>query len=46
MKFPNQSLIELVPPPTNPVENQGDWAQVEQQLETSLPDDYKWFISV
>ena len=46
MNVPNHSLIEHVPPPANPVENQGDWAQVELQLGTSLPDDYKWFISV
>jgi hypothetical protein len=46
MKVPIQSLIELVTPPKTPVENRGDWAHVEQQLGTSLPDDYKTFVSV
>lgn len=46
MEFPKQSLMDLVPPPPNAIETQGDWAQVEQHLGTALPDDYKLFISV
>ena len=40
-----QSLTQLLPPPQTPVENQGDWTNVEQQLGMPLPADYKWFIS-
>jgi len=46
MEFPKQSLMDLVPPPPNAIETQGDWAQVEQHLGTALPDDYNLFISV
>jgi hypothetical protein len=38
-----ERLRELVPPPVEPVENQGDWKQVEAKLGTTLPADYKAF---
>jgi hypothetical protein len=44
MNFPGQLLIELLPPPEIPVEASGNWANVERQLGTTLPSDYKWFI--
>lgn len=44
MTFPFQALVELLPPPDVSVENYGEWAQIERQLGTSLPADYKWFI--
>jgi hypothetical protein len=44
MNFPFQALVELLPPPEVPIETHGEWAQIERQLGTSLPADYKWFI--
>lgn len=38
-----QELIRLLPPPTSPRHNRGDWAQVEAALNTALPDDFKEF---
>jgi len=44
MNFPFKSLLQLIPPPLSPVENQGNWRDVETRLGTILPADYKWFI--
>jgi len=48
--FPNQAarylapLSRIVSPPAAPVENAGSWPQVESDLGTALPDDFKAFI--
>ncbi|GHH58244.1 hypothetical protein FHS35_007240 [Streptomyces umbrinus] len=36
-------LLRLVPPPDG-VEADVDWSQVEDALDVTLPDDYKWFV--
>ncbi|KOV34081.1 hypothetical protein ADK60_11850 [Streptomyces sp. XY431] len=37
-------LLALVPPPTNPIDASGDWAQVENALSLELPSDFKSLI--
>lgn len=39
-------LKKLLPPPENPVDNRGDWEQVEELLGTTLPKDYKQFTEI
>ena len=34
---PIAELMNLVPPPRQPLANHGDWASVEQSLGTALP---------
>ena len=38
------SLYKLMPPPANPIETRGSWAEVEGALGTQLPEDFKGFI--
>jgi hypothetical protein len=38
---PIAELMNLVPPPRQPLANQGDWVSVEQSLGTALPADFK-----
>jgi hypothetical protein len=38
------SLLRLVPPPSNPREAEGSWERVEEVLGVELPDDYKRLI--
>lgn len=40
-----EKLRELVPPPAEPYEAQGDWDAVEAQVGSPLPEDYKAFVS-
>jgi hypothetical protein len=40
-----ESLLCHLPPPVNPVDNSGDWQATEGFIGTSLPVDYKQFIS-
>ncbi len=39
-------LRRLLPPPKRPLENQGDWSAIEEELQIELPDDYKQFIEL
>ncbi|MBO8191781.1 SMI1/KNR4 family protein [Streptomyces oryzae] len=41
---PLPRITERVPPPVEPVNGHGDWAVVEQELGTPLPDDYKQLV--
>jgi hypothetical protein len=43
---PIAELMNLVPPPRQPLANQGNWASVEQSLGTALPADFKELVSV
>lgn len=43
MKSRIAELMELLPPPAEPRNNVGDWAEVEADLGTALPSDYKEF---
>lgn len=37
-------LMEVMPPPNEPIAAAGDWTSAEKDLGTALPDDYKVFI--
>lgn len=39
-----ECLTELLPPPTSPVMNSGDWNEAENSLGCAFPDDYKQLI--
>jgi len=41
-----EELVELLPPPSTPRNNQGDWSQLESSLGTRLPTDFKDFTGV
>jgi len=41
-----EQLTAFIPPPPNPACNFGNWQEVETELGTSLPDDFKSFIEV
>ncbi|MBL8793852.1 MAG: SMI1/KNR4 family protein [Planctomycetia bacterium] len=38
------NLHKLMPPPAKPTDATGSWEQVERELDTRLPDDYKQFV--
>lgn len=38
-------LVAVLPPPDEPLETQGDWARVESEIGTPLPQDFKDFIA-
>lgn len=39
-----QELLQLVPPPAEPKNAQGNWRQLESDLGVALPSDYKQYI--
>jgi len=41
-----ERLVQLMPPPPDPIDSIGDWHAVESQINTRLPDDYKSFIEL
>jgi hypothetical protein len=40
------TLKDVLPAPSNPKDNSGDWSAIEATLGASLPNDYKEFIEI
>ncbi len=40
-----ETLMKIMPPPDNPIDNNSDWISVEKQSGYRFPDNYKQFIN-